>query len=359
MSFQHGVGAGSSGGFHILPSPPSDSVSKLAIHPSVGGRILIAAGSWDRTTTIWGVADGTGAGSLSSEMLLRLNDSAPVLCCCFPGGGGGEAGGGGGAASNVIVTGGCSCHVGYWDIVQKSLVKRFQHESPVCAISQIPDAGVGCVAAGSWLGGVRLWDPRQDAPLLELPAQGGVRALDVKLTDCLVVARDRSVAVFDLRQALAGPRYKCYSRLRQQGRCACLVPERNLFILGTTEGRCCVQPLDSSSTGSSFKSHRVEKTTPGAPINAVFPVNCVGQVPQSQSTLMFSAGSDGALKLWDLNQTKLFKQPVQGATPIVDAQFHNSGSLLAFAVSYDWHHMCEPQTREEINVYVARRGDIL
>ena len=87
------------------------------------------------------------------------------------------------------------------------------------------------------------------------------------------------------------------------------------------------------SLNFSFKCHRSNSSNPREPTN-VYSVNAISWHPQHGT--FSTAGSDGTFHFWDKDAKHRLKgYPEVGGT-ISATCFNRTGSIFAYAVSYDW-----------------------
>lgn len=120
------------------------------------------------------------------------------------------------------------------------------------------------------------------------------------------------------------------------------------FAVGSIEGRCAIQYVEDkdSSSNFSFKCHR--NTPPNTrDISHVYSVNAISFHPQHGT--FSTAGSDGTFHFWDKDAKHRLKgYPEVGGT-ISSTAFNRSGSVFAYAVSYDWSKGYTANTPQGVN----------
>jgi mRNA export factor len=82
----------------------------------------------------------------------------------------------------------------------------------------------------------------------------------------------------------------------------------------------------------SFKCHR--EGAPAARDSTVFAVNAISFHPVFGT--FATAGSDGGITFWDKDSKQKLKVFTKKAGPIPAATFNRTGTIYAYAVSYDW-----------------------
>ncbi|OLP92511.1 Poly(A)+ RNA export protein [Symbiodinium microadriaticum] len=303
-----------SSGDLIAKETPGDSISCLAWSPS---QDIVAAGCWDRSIYLWEVLQGGG------EVVGRaaFSREAPVLSCAFSRDG------------THIVTGGCDHKVMVRDVQSQKDIELGSHAAPVRYVSTLADENL--VVSGSWDKTLRFWSPQQPQPVNTVQLPDRVFAMDVKPPLIVVALADRQMLTFDLSQgasSLRTPSTSMYSALKMQTRAVCCFPSRAGYAAGGIEGRCSVKNLQDASKTFSFKCHQCP-TSAGS-------VNGLDFHPVNTTTLV-TAGSDGSFIFWETAQKKCLKRCDASKMSISACRFNASGSLLAYAVSYDWSKGCE------------------
>ncbi|KAK3254562.1 Poly(A)+ RNA export protein rae1, partial [Cymbomonas tetramitiformis] len=100
------------------------------------------------------------------------------------------------------------------------------------------------------------------------------------------------------------------------------------YLVGSIEGRVAVQHVEDnmSAKNFTFKCHREE--------NEIYSVNSLCFHP-TQGTFV-TTGSDGTYNFWDKENKQRLKAMNKTCAPIPCASFNKDGTILAYAVSYDW-----------------------
>lgn len=188
------------------------------------------------------------------------------------------------------------------------------------------------VVSGSWDKTVRYWDMRQSGPVATVQCQERVYTLDVRDNLCVVGTADRYINVINLKEPTKF--YKTLqSPLKWQTRVVSCFTDAAGFAIGSIEGRCAIQYVEDkdSSSNFSFKCHRdpVQNNT----VN-VHAVNAISFHPVHGT--FSTSGSDGTFHFWDKDAKHRLKgYPTVGGS-ITATTFNKSGSIFAYAVSYDW-----------------------
>ncbi|CCO30481.1 Poly(A)+ RNA export protein [Rhizoctonia solani AG-1 IB] len=125
------------------------------------------------------------------------------------------------------------------------------------------------------------------------------------------------------------------SPLKWQTRVISCFTTANGFAVGSIEGRVAIQYVDEkdSSLNFSFKCHRKDQGTTKDNTH-VFAVNDMSFHPVHGT--FSTAGADGTINFWDKDSKTRLKTFDQAPGPISCTAFNKTGSLFAYAVSYDW-----------------------
>lgn len=148
----------------------------------------------------------------------------------------------------------------------------------------------------------------------------------------VVGTAERHLEIFNLNSPQRA--YKSMqSTLKWQTRCITCFPSANGFALGSIEGRVAIQYIEDkdASNNFSFKCHR--EPLPRDQSN-VYSVNDILFHPVHGT--FTTVGSDGTYSFWDKDSKSRLKwcNSVGGTIPC--SAFNRSGSIFAYAVSYDW-----------------------
>ena len=143
---------------------------------------------------------------------------------------------------------------------------------------------------------------------------------------CVVCTTGRDTLVYDVRK-LEKEYKKIESPLKYQNRCVVLFDE-TCYAIGSIEGRVAIQHIEDSfpNKNFAFKCHRTEKD--------VYPVNSICVNPKYGT--FSTAGSDGTFGFWDKESKQRLRSFRRCNAPISCSAFNGTGSLFAYAVSYDW-----------------------
>jgi len=188
------------------------------------------------------------------------------------------------------------------------------------------------LVTGGWDKTLRYWDLRQQSPahVQQLPEK--CYAMSVSHPLLVVGCAERVIQIFNL----ANPQQvfkEVQSPLKYQTRCIAAFPDKSTmgYLVGSIEGRVAVQHVDDhlQNKNFTFKCHREEGGTD------IYAVNHLCFHP-TQGTFV-TTGSDGTFNFWDKENKQRLKAMQKMKAPIPAASFNHDGTILAYAVSYDWH----------------------
>jgi len=185
---------------------------------------------------------------------------------------------------------------------------------------------------GSWDKTVKYWDLRTPTPAATLQCQERIYSMDVKDSLLVIGTADRYINVVNLNDPTKF--YKTLqSPLKWQTRVVSCFKDATGFAVGSIEGRCAIQYVEDkdASLNFSFKCHR---DPPSGNMTNVYSVNAISFHPIHGT--FSTAGSDGTFHFWDKDAKHRLKgYPTAGGT-ISATDFNSSGTIFAYAVSYDW-----------------------
>lgn len=309
-----------------LANPPPDSISELSWCPVAD---YLAVSSWNGEVRIYEVAqDGKAQGKAS------YNHEAPALCVTWSKDGARIFSGGADRAARAFdVSTGQSTQVGRHDDSVRC-VKYFES----------PQAG-GVLATGSWDKTVKYWDLRSPNPIATLPLAGRCYALDIQYPLMVVGSSERQIEVVNLT-APTKVHEKLDSPLKWQTRTVSCFPSADGYAVGSIEGRVAIQWVEQKkkSDNYSFRCHRKEETKTRT---LIYAVNDIKFHPVHGT--FATAGSDGTISIWDKDARARTKNFPAAPGPIASMAFNKSGSILAYAVSYDWSKGHSGMTAGHVN----------
>lgn len=105
----------------------------------------------------------------------------------------------------------------------------------------------------------------------------------------------------------------------------------------------------------SFKCHRTTTDPPQ--------VYCVNDIQFHPIQGTFStAGSDGTINFWDKDSKTRLKSFDSKGGPISATAFNHTGTIFAYAVSYDWHkgyqYANPPNTPNKIYLHATKEEEV-
>jgi mRNA export factor len=200
---------------------------------------------------------------------------------------------------------------------------------------------------------LQFWDARSPTPVGEFTMPERVYDLDVRGNLMVVATANRHVLIYDV----SGPQPREHSRkespLKYNTRCVSCFPDQTGFAIGSIEGRVGVQYVQKVGNKDhfAFKCHRQDTN--------VYSVNAIAF--QQQYGTFATVGSDGVVTFWDKDNKQRLKAFNPIRTTIPCAAFNATGSLFAYACSYDWSKgssFYTPGTPNEIFVHPTADDEI-
>lgn len=178
---------------------------------------------------------------------------------------------------------------------------------------------------------------------------------------------------------VASPFQTLDSPLKFQTRSIANFMSKDGFAIGSIEGRVAIQHVDERSQyvrlatpthsyyssnvachfrkNFSFKCHREERQgNDGKPFSFVYSVNSIAFHPMGTFA---TCGSDGAYTFWDKDSKQRLKMFKNANQPVTAGAFNATGTIFAYALSYDWSKvsLCYLDLSDEVcvqlNVFVG------
>ncbi|KAF8938731.1 hypothetical protein BGZ58_000258 [Dissophora ornata] len=294
--------------------PPLDGISEIQFSPQAD---LLAVSSWDANVRIYEIQTNG-----PSAIRATYTHGAPALCCAWSKDGTRLASGGADNAGLVF------------DISTGQSVQVAQHDAPIKEVRWV-DGHSPILATGSWDKTVKYWDIRQPTPISTINLPERLYAMDSIFPILVAGTADRQVVIYNLNNPTT-PFKTLTSPLKLQTRTISCFPKGNGYGIGSIEGRVAMQYVEDKdqSLNFAFRCHREGGQTTREAFS-VFSVNCINWHPVYGS--FSTAGSDGSFAFWDRDsrsRLKLFPK-VQG--PISSTCFNRTGSMFAYAISYEWN----------------------
>jgi mRNA export factor len=298
-----------------LSDPPADSISDLAFGQMPNGSDLLAVSSWDNKVRIYEINQ-----SGQSQGRHVYEHSQPVLNCDWS------------KDSSKIVSAGADKNVKVCDIQSQQDMVVGTHDQPVRCVRFFENNGTPMIVSGSWDKTVKYWDLRSQSPAATVQCQDRVYTMDVHDNLCVVGTADRYINVINLKEPTKF--YKTLqSPLKWQTRVVSCFADSMGFAIGSIEGRCAIQYVEEKDANMNF-SFKCHRDTPSNNTTSVYAVNDISFHPVHGT--FSTAGSDGTFHFWDKDAKHRLKGYPNVGGSITATTFNKSGSIFAYAVSYDW-----------------------
>ncbi|MCJ1475411.1 RNA export factor gle2 [Lambiella insularis] len=304
-----------------LTSPPEDGISDLSFSPQAD---YLAVASWDKQVRIYEINS-----SGQSEGKAKFDHEAPD--------------------GTKVVGAGADKAGRMMDLQSGTTTQVAVHDQPIrCArFVDVSNAAGPILVTGSWDKTVKYWDLRQSTAIASIACQDRVYTMDAKDKLLVIGTADRYINVVNLD--LPDKFYKTIqSPLKWQTRVVSCFTDATGFAVGSIEGRCAIQYVEEkdSSANFSFKCHR--QSPPNTrDVSNVYSVNAISFHPQHGT--FSTAGSDGTFHFWDGNAKHRLKGYPEVGGPISATCFNRTGSIFAYAVSYDWSKGYASNTPQTVN----------
>ncbi|KAK4996948.1 RNA export factor gle2 [Elasticomyces elasticus] len=306
-----------------LSDPPDDSISAVKFSPNAN---FLALSSWNKQMSIYQIMDdGSSAGKARYEF------NGPVLSTQWSKDGTKLFGGAADNTARMVdlaanITSGPGTTVG-------------GHDQPIRCIETMEHNGSPMLITGSWDKTIKYWDLRQQTPAATVQCKDRVYSMSLRKQLLAVACADRWIEMINLNDPGKSAR-TIQSPLKWQTRVvSCFqggqTGDGEGFAIGSIEGRCAIQYVDDkqSSNNFSFKCHRQNIQNQRDAAN-VYPVNAISFHPEHGT--FSTAGSDGTFHFWDKDAKHRLKgYPEVGGT-ISATDFNHTGTIFAYAVTYDW-----------------------
>lgn len=298
-----------------VPNGPEDSISDLLFSPQAE---FLSVSSWDKKVRIYEVMpDGTVPGRAMYE------HQGPVFSTHWSPDG------------TSVISGGADKLVRIFDLQSSQQQQIGAHDAAVKSVRyvNVTNSNQPVVVSGSWDKTLKYWDTRQQQPIATINLPERVYTMDSAQKLLVVGCAERHIVIIDLNNPQQIFK-QLMSPLKWQTRTIGCYPQGNGYAVGSIEGRCAIQYVDEddqSKLSYSFKCHRLQKSQRESEVYALNSIK-FNPVYGTFST----AGSDGCFNFWDRDarhRLRLF--PTRNAT-ISLTLFNRSGTIFAYALSYDW-----------------------
>ncbi|KAH9911888.1 Poly(A)+ RNA export protein [Amylocystis lapponica] len=298
-----------------VADPPGDSISSVAFSPQAD---YLAVGSWDNNVRIYEVGQ-----SGQTQGKAMYGHQGPVLSVCWNKDG------------TKILSGGADNAGRMFDVTTGQSQQVAQHDAPIKVVKWIESPQGGVLVTGSWDKTLKYWDLRQSAPVSTVQLPERCYTLDVAYPLMVVGTAERHIQIFNLTSPTSAFK-TMVSPLKWQTRVVACFPASNGFAVGSVEGRVAIQYVDDKDTSNnfSFKCHRRDQSATTKDQSLVYAVNDISFHPVHGT--FSTCGSDGTINYWDKDARTRLKsfEPTPG--PIPSTTFNRTGTIFAYAVSYDW-----------------------
>ncbi|KAK4162621.1 nucleoporin GLE2 [Cladorrhinum sp. PSN259] len=299
-----------------LQQGPEDSISDIAFNPNQADqKDFLAVASWDKKIRVYEILNtGQGQGKVAVE------SEGPILSCDFFKDG------------SKVLFGGADKTAKVLDLNTGQAVQIAAHDQPVRSVRYFEANGTPMAVTGSWDKTVKYWDFRTPNPAGTLACQERVYTMDVRNQLLVIGTADRYINIVNLNDPTKF--YKTIqSPLKWQTRVVSCFTDANGFAIGSIEGRCAIQYVEDkdASLNFSFKCHRDQ---PQGSVTNVYSVNDISFHPVHGT--FSTAGSDGTFHFWDKDAKHRLKGYPNVGGSITASTFNKSGSIFAYAISYDW-----------------------
>ena len=271
----------------VASSPPSDSVSRLAVNDA---STMLVAGAWDNSVTCYSVQQ-QASGQVAMAPQSQIKHDAPVLYVDVIAGG------------NTVLSAGCDNIIKMWDPAAGTSTQTIgQHEKPVSFVKYIPETKV--VISGSWDATVKVWDARQPTPVFNMTVPDRIHCMDAVHPAVVIGTADKHIRVYDLSSGTLrqmGDPIK--SPFTHQTRAVSIFHDKAGFALSCVEGRVGIQYFSQigktpggysnpKESNFAFKCQRHKRQDGSSDVYAV------NVLAFNKNNTLLTGGSDGTMTVW-------------------------------------------------------------
>ncbi|CAH1759327.1 4176_t:CDS:2 [Entrophospora sp. SA101] len=298
----------------LVPQSPQDGITSVTFSPQAD---FFAVTSWDNHVRIYEANSQTGS---AVGKALYLHEK-PVFCSTWSG------------ADNAGRM---------FDVTTQSTVQVAQHDQPIKSIKYLDNNNV--VLTGGWDKMLKYWDLRTSQCVMNVSLPERVFAMDSLHPYLVVGVYDKRVFLYNLNNPQQHVK-ETTSTLKWQTRCLTCFPAGNGYAVGSIEGRVGIQYFDEKENQEG---------------NNVYSVNAISFHPVYGT--FSTAGSDGTFIFWDKDSKSRLKGFASVGTPITASDFNRTGTIFAYAVSYDWSkgYLQYPQlpSKNAIYLHAVKEEDV-
>lgn len=308
--------------------PPDDCISRVRWSPLECPIELLGVSSWDKTVRVFQVQQPQPDQVQSRPMAMQTH-SLPVLDLSF-------------SADGRAFYGGCCKTAMEWNLTSNQTRQVAAHDLPVSCLAYV-NTGVAqeMLITGSWDGKVRFWDLRQQAPVREENLGAPVQCMDASTAPMATFATGRKITIYNLQNMTKHSEMDAHNMVKYGLRSIANLKNHTGLLMGSSEGRVALVPLNAQATPNlscCFKAHCTENT-PQKNHYTMYPTNFVCAHPEAAAAV--SGGADGSVRVWSLNtKSRTFELPARQhngqAVPCSGGALNARGTMIGFALSYDW-----------------------
>lgn len=318
--------------FECIPAA-SDGITEVAWSPSAD---YLAVSCWDGQTRVYEIQAAT-RGTIAKT---AISHEGPAFSCAWSPDGTKLASVGSDKCIRILDLGSGG----------QTIVHQNAHDAPIRHCRWTVVNGAVILITGGWDRQVKYWMINgavvNQMGMLNLPER--CFAMDCAGSLLVVGTAERHAIIVDLSANPMQPaRPPTATPLKMQTRAVACFPDATGYAMGSIEGRACVQYVDplKQTNNFAFKCHRDAATAYG--------INAIRFHPKYTSTFA-TAGSDGTVCFWDRESKQRLDSFPSSTTPISAIAFNRDGSLLAYAVSYDWsqgHEHYSPSAKNAVMIH--------
>ena len=219
------------------------------------------------------------------------------------------------------------------------------------AIKDIHILENGIILSTSYDKTIRVWDLNQKNEVAKIQFDDKIYCSDFQLDSLKFVAgfsNDKLLIcnIMDLQSQRTSDLPYVFSPLGSGSQLSAIAISKHDNALGLTssDGRANVSTLVQNSNGRfrldnivSFKCHKLDPGQGGntSSYKILFPVHSIGFHPEKRHSL-FTAGGEGSIHFWDSQRKDRLKTLSFSGVPVTKAKLNDNGTLLAYALGYDW-----------------------